>query len=178
MTHFDITFSPTVSQEQMTILEKELRGYKVDFMCQLADIQESIIAGTIILGLSFAEKSYFDAFLKELGKDTYGWLKAKIDLIKAKEKRATEIEYRICIGNVYFCDEPYELFDTRHERILYIVDTTYKLLQRERLDNVVSVELLYDEAKGDYIEARCFETTSRSVINGEIVTSPVRVILL
>lgn len=158
MTEIVIIPSLAVSAEQRTILRNELGGHKYTMKFECGGAVSSLIIGTIILSLGFAAKSFFDAFLKELGKDTYGWMKAKLGLEKAKKVKEVKIQYWIQVGNVSFIDQPSELFVPRHERVLYAVDKIYKQIKDENLMDVRCVELVFDCEKGDYIEARLFSS--------------------
>jgi hypothetical protein len=175
MTVFVIDCDPAVTAEQRAELVKGLPHDKAEVIQQIAQV-DPVIIGAIALILTFPARSFFDAFFSELGKDSYGWLKTKLNLAKAKMVKPLKVEYRIHVGEILFVDDTQEWVARRHERVLGAVDTVYRCLSAEELWNIRCVKLIFDVEKNDYTEARLFNRDyERLQVAGDYQIQAIRV---
>jgi len=161
MEKIKISFFDNFPIELREVIKHELGELWVDYNVTDRPLSNDFIIPTLILSISFITKPFFTAFLSELGKDTYNWVKAKIGLFKVKERSPLQVSYRIYIGDTCFYDyNAYAYSESRHEGVIKAIKQVIEKCPNDSIEFVKTAILKYDTEKQRYISAELYSTES------------------
>lgn len=173
MMTFEITFAPGTPDEQSQAMLAEMEEY-ADFMrASWQASATSLATGAAIVTLAFGAKAFFEAFLKELGKDSYVWLKAKLGFEKAQQIGKFNVEYCVTVQGMFFHDNRSEASDVRHATVLFVVRSVCERIERDGIEKVKRVRLVFDPRKEAYVTAMLYSSTSQQFKNGKPIDKPI-----
>jgi hypothetical protein len=165
MLNTKITFFDNIPHFQREILKNELSSLQIEYDETDRPLSNDFIIPTLIVVISFLAKPFFEAFLSEFGKDTYGWIKIKFGLAKANSSSPIKVSYQIVIGEGRYFDYDALLFsEHRHGEIIKAVEQVVNKCPVDLLQYVRLGILKYDSDQQKYISASLYSSTS---IHGE-----------
>jgi len=144
---FKLVCDPRVSDGEMRSISQALAPYPVAISQQCAAV-EITTGGAIILFIAFASRSFFTAFLSELGKDAYGWLKAQV----VARQHKLRVAYSIKIGELMVTAvSDHRLSSNSCDTLLVVGYALSKCTQP-----IEEIELEYDSRKRRYVCAHAY----------------------
>lgn len=170
-----ILLSCHITDDQAKALKDALN---LESLEQQISTPDPLIVGTVIVGISFIAKSFFDEFFKEAGKDTNEWLKVKLGLIKAKEQGELKTEYHIHIANIFIEDDRIGDIEHRHDSILQAINSAWEHLTPKDMRVLKLMKLSYDTNMRLYTEAELYDSEVQVIMYGRRFPGPFKIIAL
>jgi hypothetical protein len=161
----NITCTADTSPDQQQAFESAY-GYGVGRQVAAVD---PVVVGTIIFSLSFATKAFFDAFLKEAGKDSYNWLKVKLGIEAAEKLAPLKTAYTIVIEDLRIIDLLDHHATNRHDLVLAAVSKCVEQLQASDKTHQTTVLLKYDATNASYSPHEIIIPETSSQISADLV---------
>lgn len=170
-----ITCSPGVSPAQRDALAQALPNVVIER--QLA-LTTGVVVGTVIVGLAFVARSFFDEFFKQAGHDAYEWAKTKAALIKARKEGRLRTQYHLKTQGIFIHDAPSEDIESRHDSILLAVASVWPRLAADEIQRVKRIAFRYDPSVRSYVEARLYDSELQGFANGKEFPTAFKIIEL